>query len=62
MGLQIVVFDLLFPQQLNDDQKMLLTSAFFLPPKPSKEQVRERGLCYSKKNSFWARYISYHTS
>jgi DnaJ family protein B protein 13 len=35
----IVVFDLLFPQQLNDDQKMLLTSAFFLPPKPSKEQT-----------------------
>lgn len=35
----IVVFDLLFPQQLSDDQKMLLTSAFFLPSTQTKEQA-----------------------
>ena len=31
---------LLFPQSLTETQKMLIRSAFFLPPAPTKEQIK----------------------
>jgi DnaJ family protein B protein 13 len=35
----LVVFDLIFPSSLTDDQRILLTAAFYLPKKQTKEQV-----------------------
>ena len=34
----VIELGILFPDTVNDTQKMLIRSAFFLPPKPSKEQ------------------------
>lgn len=35
----LVVFDVLFPGHLSEDQVMLLNACVFLPHKPSKEQA-----------------------
>lgn len=39
-GNLILEVELLFPHTLNETQKMLIRSAFFLPAHPSKEQVK----------------------
>mmetsp|Transcript_27589 Transcript_27589/g.70282 ORF Transcript_27589/g.70282 Transcript_27589/m.70282 type:complete len:361 (-) Transcript_27589:356-1438(-) len=39
-GNLILEVDLLFPASLTETQKMLIKSAFFLPPNPSKEQAK----------------------
>lgn len=39
-GNLILEVDLLFPHTLSETQKMLIRSAFFLPPHPSKEQTK----------------------
>jgi DnaJ-class molecular chaperone len=38
VGDLLIVYDLIFPTFLNDEQKMLLSAAVFLPPKLSTEQ------------------------
>ena len=35
----MIVFDLIFPKTLNDDQRMIISAGFYLPKQQSKEQV-----------------------